>query len=639
MKTYISQTKKHARNLCALLFMTITSQFAFSQSVTTITTVNCSDSINLSKSDASCYGLNDGTANITVNGGNAPYSYQWNSGHITGNVNDFTSGQYTCTVTDNVGCQDNVTLNIGEPAEITSNITSTSYASGSNISCNGLSDGDIDLSIVGGAGLFSVNWTTINGSGLVASDEDQSGLSGGTYQVEITDGNGCSITDSITLSEPLPLSVNMNSQTHPNGDNIRCNGDQDGVINTTTIGGSGPFTYDWSTVDGFGINQGMENQPFLKIGTYDLTITDVNGCVATNQITLTEPDSLQTQINAISNYNGSAVSCAGMDDGTIRSITNGGAPGYTLEWSSSTGITATVDTLSNIGEGVYTVLVTDANGCVANNTYIVTANPMPIIEPDPSFHVCEGDLINFGSVNHPNESAIWELSNGMTFDFAGPHPVILDPGSYDAILVETTDYGCTDTLILDDYIVVNSTPVASFNFIDRNYTVNDNQILFVNDSPAEASVEWSFGDGNSDNSWDGLNTYPTDESGTYDVTLTVYDEIGCANSSTQQVEIKDDLTFYVPNAFTPDGNEVNQIFCPVFGSGYSPSGYELLIYNRWGELMFKTNDLSDGWDGTINNGQIAPDGDYAWKMVLQTNDETIDPNKTEIFQGSVALMR
>lgn len=639
MKTYLSIPEKYVLNVCTSLFLIFVSQYSIAQTASTITVLNCSDSINLTASDASCYGLNDGTANIVVNGGNAPYSYQWNSGHITGNVNDFTSGQYTCTITDNVGCQDNVTLTIGEPAEIISTLSSTTYSSGSNVSCNGASNGDIDLTISGGASSFSVNWTTINGNGIVANAEDQSGLSGGTYQVQITDITGCSVTDFITLSEPLPLSVIMTPQTHPNGDNIRCSGSQDGVINTTTIGGSGPFTYDWSTIDGFGLTQGSENQTFLKVGTYDLTVTDVNGCMTSNQLALTEPDPLQTQINGITNYNGSVVSCVGMDDGIIGSITNGGAPGYSLEWNTSTGVTLSADTLTDIGEGTYSVTVTDLNGCIANNTLIVTANPLPIMEPDPAFHVCEGDLVTFGSAHHPNESAIWQLSNGMSFDFAGPHPVILDTGSYDAVLIETTDFGCTDTMVLDNYIVVNKTPVADFNFVDREYTVNNNQVLFINNSPSGSSAEWSFGDGNSEISWDGLNNYPSDEPGEYDVTLTIYDEIGCANSQTQQVTIKDDLTFYVPNAFTPDGNEVNQVFYPVFGSGVSPSGYQFMVYNRWGELMYQTNDLSSGWDGTINNGQMAPTGDYAWKMVLVANEKTLEPNKIEIFQGSVALMR
>ena len=591
----------------------------------------------------SCNGLADGSIDLTITNGLPAYTYTWASADGSGLViNDedqtgLTAGTYDVKITDVNNCAISTSITLIEPAVLTESTTVFVYPSGDNISCNGIADGSIDLTNTDGSPVYTYAWTTVDGSGLLVSDEDQTGLTAGTYDVTTTDLNGCTISSSITLIEPTALTETITAFQYPSGDNISCNGLADGTIDLTTANGSPVYTYSWSTNDGSGLIIGDEDQTGLTAGTYDVNTTDINGCTIMSTIVLNEPAILTSNITVLSDYYGQPISCSGQSDGQIQVTANGGSPSYTYEWE--TNPVQTTDFIEGLGEGVYTATISDTNLCTIIVSTILTANPLPVLTPDPSITVCEGETVTFNSNSDENEMCSWSLSNGMEFDMCGANTIfITDPGCYDATLTVSTQAGCMNSLVLSDYICITANPEANFSTNPNEVTIHNNTVQFENESVGASNYEWEFGDGNFSNQENPIHDFPNNEPGEYNVTLYAYNENGCMNTINKVITVWDRLLFYVPNTFTPDGNEFNESFNPVFGSGYSPKDYNLLVFNRWGEILFESNDLNIGWDGTYK-GLYVPEGTYSWKMMLRKSKNTLEATSENSYHGHVNVLR
>jgi hypothetical protein len=174
--------------------------------------------------DISCFGFANGEVMANVTGGTTGYTYTWSNGGISSVNSGLVAGTYSLTVEDANGCIINDNVTVTEPSEMTQSITSPTYPSGENVSCSGATDGSIEYTVGGGTSAYTYSWTTSNGSGLIATDEDQANLSAGTYNVTVTDINGCSLNTSITLTEPTLMTQSITATTYPSGDNITCNG-------------------------------------------------------------------------------------------------------------------------------------------------------------------------------------------------------------------------------------------------------------------------------------------------------------------------------------------------------------------------------------------------------------------------------
>jgi len=237
--------------------------------------------------DVSCNGISDGSINLNVSGG-SPYTYLWSNGAITSSINNLSVGSYSVTVTD--GCGGTAFLNniiISEPQAL----QATSLTA--NVSCNGISDGSINLNVLGGVGPYTYLWS----SGAITSSINN--LSVGSYNVTVTDYFGCSLDlNNIIISEPQALQAN--SLTN----NVSCNGLSDGGADLNILGGVGPYTYLWSNG---AITSSINN---LIAGTYGFTITDYNGCSFSDSATVYEPNPLVVILNTTDE------TCFGYSDGT-----------------------------------------------------------------------------------------------------------------------------------------------------------------------------------------------------------------------------------------------------------------------------------------------------------------------------------
>ncbi|HHH52405.1 MAG TPA: hypothetical protein ENK91_01995, partial [Bacteroidetes bacterium] len=263
--------------------------------------------INVSQ-DIQCNGDCDGSLTANASGGTSPYSYAWEGGEaITQTISNLCAGTFTVTATDDIGCTATAEYTLTEPDEL---VLSETHI---NVSCNGYSDGSIDLTVTGGAiGEFAYSYQWSNDE----TTEDIYDLAAGTYSVTVTDNNGCEKYLSVEITQPDELVL---SETHIN---VTCNGDNDGSIDLTVIGGTPDYSYSWSN------GETTEDIYNLAPDTYTVTVTDDNDCTATLSVTITEPDA----INLTESHNN--VTCNGDNDGSIDLTVTGGTSDYSYSWSS-----------------------------------------------------------------------------------------------------------------------------------------------------------------------------------------------------------------------------------------------------------------------------------------------------------------
>ena len=270
----------------------------------------------------------------------------------------------------------------------------------------------------------------------------------------------------------------------------------------------------------------------------------------------------------------------------------------------------------------YTVTA-DNEGCISSDQITITVEEPPVA----SFF---GDVLSGCApltVNFTNTSTAtsgiadceW-IINGQTISGCNPSYTFMNGGLYDVTLTTTSNTGCTSTVTYTDYIYVEDAPQAAFTPSQTELSTLFTEVLFDNNSTGATSYEWTFGDNSGVNTEvNPTYTYP-ETPGTYNVVLTAYSDLGCIDIMSATITISEQLIYYVPNTFTPDADDYNETFMPIFTEGYDPFDYHLTIFNRWGETVFESYDSSVGWDGTYGlYGNEVQDGTYVWKIEFKTN--------------------
>ncbi|MEO7082029.1 MAG: choice-of-anchor L domain-containing protein, partial [Flavobacteriales bacterium] len=309
--------------------------------------------------DITCAGSSDGAITTTYTGGTPPYTFAWSGpGGFTANTPDLSglaAGTYTLILTDANGCTRTITTTLVGPPVLTATAVPGGFAGGTGTSCNGASDGSIILTPAGGVPPYAVTWS--GPGGFTSNGWQITGLAPGTYTVALTDGNGCSTTASATLIAPAPISLSTSST------NVTCNGGANGTTNLSVSGGSGTYTYQWTGPGVF--TASTQDLTSISAGTYDVTVTDANGCTANTSVTITQPPAIQA--SAII----TTTACQGVNTGAVDLTVIGGAGGYSFLWTGFPAFSATTEDISNLFAGVYTVGITDADGCTFSASYNV----------------------------------------------------------------------------------------------------------------------------------------------------------------------------------------------------------------------------------------------------------------------------
>ena len=503
-----------------LYTITVTDSATGCATTTTINIVenNTVDVSIASFSDADCNGASTGTATAAGANGAGSYTYVWNDpgAQTGGTASGLAVGTWQVIVTDADGCQDSTTVTIGQPSLI-----STIVSGVVDVSCNGGSDGAANVFATGGNPGYSYSWNDPSNQTVSSA----SGLPAGTWVVTITDSTGCMQTDTVTISEPTAVAATILYTV-----DVSCNGGADGSGEVAGTGGTAPYSYDW-----VGLGVSSPDAYNLPAGTYDVTIIDAQGCVFTQQVTITEP-AAGTASSTVTE------ATCGLSDGTAFASPNGGASPYTYSWDAGAG-NQTTQTATGLSAGTYTCTITDANGCSFQTTATLTdtidiaasflANPAQGVAPlDVSF--------NNTTTGNP-ASYSWDFGNGDFSTDANPATIYTAPGTYLVTLIVTNAGGCTDM---------------------------------------------------------------------YQVTVIVNRESSLS----------------APNVFSPNGDGYNDVFMVQHEA---ITNFECTIFNRWGNEVYRFNAVDGNW-----NGGDEAEGSYYYTIVAKGDD-----GRDYDMSGHVTLVR
>jgi gliding motility-associated-like protein len=418
--------------------------------------------LNVVDDNVTCFGADNGTATAIPGGGTPGYTYLWDDGGSTTNmITGLAPGQYEVTVTDDNGCTEVGSTFVSEPDELTAS------AVVSQESCNDENDGSIDITPSGGTPGYTYDW----GDGTTT--QDRTGLTPGVYTVTITDAFDCTVIETNTIIEATPINIVIDGQS-----NILCNGDNNGSINITSSGGTGPYTYNW----GGGISD--EDPTGLSEGIYTLTITDDNGCTQIGApVTITEPAPLSITVVSTTN-----IICNGDATGAIDIDVFGGTSPYAYDWGFSNN-----QDLTGLFAGTYTPTITDDNGCVLIGSPITILEEVALTVSSSTTSVsCNGEedgtisLTVAGGV--PNYSYNWNPA--VPFPNQGNQTGV-SAGTY--FVTITDDVGCTT---VRGPIAVTQPAVLelSSNVTNATASNDDGMInLTVTGGTPNYSFEWSNG--------------------------------------------------------------------------------------------------------------------------------------------------
>ncbi|WP_295181810.1 hypothetical protein [uncultured Christiangramia sp.] len=535
--------------------------------------------------DSSCYQLNDAEIEALPIGGKAPYTYLWSNGDTTNKITGLSPGIYTCIITDSNGCTYNIEGNVGEPTGLEAIVNSSN-----NATCNGDSDGAIDISVSGGTADYTYLWSNN------ATTQDISGIPAGTYSVTVTDANGCTDTiDNIQISEPDELVVSVTSVT-----NATCNGELDGAIDIIVSGGTPDYTYLWSN------NATTQDLSGVAAGLYSVTVTDANGCTDTiDNIEIEDPSTLEAEVDATTN-----VSCYGYSDGAIDISVVGGTPDYTYLWSNN----ATTQDIIGLTAGTYSVMITDANGCTYNLNDIQVTEPdildVQIVVEDVSCPGFDDGSITFTATGGtpPYTSEHGDFNEFGVLMLSG-----LTPQEYGIVVSDANECGLAiDGIIISepDEIVIPEIQTQLADCIG-----GDGSFIFLGD-PQNLYI--SFDDGLSFDLYAGAISLSV---GLHDFVIK-YGEDGCVSDS-GQVEIQQipatnfplDLTITQPDCDTGLGNVVIRV---GVNSNIDTEFFTYRITS--GEtVLYEEKQTLAGFD--------LPPGDY---VIFGLSDNGCDSGRTEI---------
>jgi len=558
----------------------------------------------LATQDIFCSGESTGQISIEVSGGvsNLPYRFFWtrNGNPInldTQNLTGVPAGMYEVDIQDQNGCSFLLgPIELFEPdTPLVIDFEKT------DISCYDANDGFIKLDIEGGVPPFQIRWN--NNS----TQTELNNLGPGAYTVQVSDQAGCIKSQTIVI-EDAPL-----FRIRPEVRQISCFGERDGFIKLNFEGGVGQPEILW--------NNGEDRGELFNLGpgSYSVLIKDETDCEIRSEFNIVEPALLIMEPAVLD-----ALDCDNPQSGSINLGISGGRLPYTIQWN--TGQTTT--NLENIPAGSYSVVVTDASGCQINGVFDVK-------RPDPL------NLIAFRRTNVECAPRLIEeeieiaISGGVA-----PYTISWSGGqvSQNGLLMQTIESGLYVVVVVDgngcvlreSFEIVNSevildVGIESIAFDQYNSYLVNFEMQFWNRSFGQISdYFWDFGDGNFSFEENPKHTYG--EEGDYEITLRVTDIYGCVSQTTKSIKVFD-YFLVMPNAFTPNGDGINDYFFPRF---INIASLEFWVLNKWGETIYYTDDLEAvGWDGSIS-GKDAPPGNYVYKLSFETLDGR-KQNETDVF--------
>lgn len=559
--------------------------------------------------DSPCFGEAMGNVYVTPTGGTGPYTYIWSNASTNQNILGVLAGQYDVTLTDNNGCVGYNTYTISEPTALVNDSTTTSPTS-----CWGYSDGSASVDISGGTPPYTYNWSHNAGT-----TPDVSALNAGSYNVSVTDANNCFLlVNGINIDEPNKLEVNI-----PEVPKI-CIGQNTSLMALAT-GGTNPYTYIWNNAET--INP--INVTPVSITSYSVSVTDANNCKASASRTVDVYPAISTTIMA----NDTNI-CPG-DNVLITLYPDGGNGNYIF--------TSQTDTVTNphiiYPENTITYIVTVSDDCgsptasAAVSIHVLDTPPISFTSDINSG--CQPLTVYFNEQSPDiGQTYVWDFGDTDPSNIGtDKHPVHIfkSSGIFDVHLDVFSAEGCKNSLTIENMIEVYKLPEAKFFANPDLVDILNPEVYFENHSTDNFYNYWSFGDGDSSIIESPIHTY-ANFANEYSISLIVESEHGCLDSVLSHIKVENVITIYVPTAFSPDNDGINDKFY-VVGNGIDLDNFNISIYNRWGELIYNSDDIFRAWDGTANGHNVQP-GIYKWLLIYK------DENGVEYEKsGTVNVIR
>jgi gliding motility-associated-like protein len=589
-----------------------------------------------------CFGDLTGGINLGVSGGSGSYSYQWSGPGVTmmtntnQNQSNLGAGSYTVIITDNVtNAFATYTYIITQPA--TALVLGTPVfvliPNPGNPPCS--NQYTITAPAAGGTAPYDYYWYDTSND-LLFNGPSYTGSAGDVFILNVYDANDCLASIPISLPNPFRIEVDFEITGI-------CNDLLSGVsIGTIVSGGLPGYNYSWSPgiVPSGVIPPGQSNLPSLSnigSGWYNLTITDQCGSTL-DTFVFVPPIQPALILNAVASVNAGCTNTTGLITVTA---TNGYVP-YDVEWQ---GIGGTIGSgnpvgteisssggsysINNLSSGNYAITLTDSYGCSADTTVFID-NIDPVV---PNFSIsnilCNTTNVTFTNTTAPNTPGLiwdWQFSDGQSSNEENPTLIFSTPGLITVILTatDTTGFasgsnnnGCV-FVGLSQTITILEVPNASFIASPQEISGFSGEVTFVNTSINADSYIWNFGDGNGSNQESPVHQFVAGDT-EYTVTLTAISINGCTDDTSIIIRLTNPLVLWVPNTFTPNYNDNNEVFLPIFSDPSLVREYKLLIFNRWGEIVFESNDIEVGWDGYYKQMdqygvQKVQDGTYIWQI-------------------------
>jgi PKD repeat protein len=563
---------------------------------------------------------NNSTVTYTGNASSAAiYTWNWSNGNALPG-----SGQGSHQVSWNTANANTITLQVTEngcPSTVSTQTVInpellTSTASSTNIICNGDTNGSVTAAYIGGTFPYSVLWND------GATTPYATGLTGGNYQVTITDAWGCSSISSVAINEPTELEISpMQNQ------NI-CNG-RSAALNVTVLNGTPPYTYLWDN----GVTTATQQVTPLVNTTYTVTVTDANGCI-------TAPASVTIQVaervDLIAVAEKDSV-CPG-ENVRINMQIIGGVYPYMVSNSNTLTTSQNYD-IVNINQDV-NILYTVVDACGSTDTQMVEIGVYPTPEPNLISNVtsgCEPLAIQFTDLQSHGSHYYWDFGDSQigvsgigSISYSYTHA-----GLYDVSLTVTSAKGCKTTKVYNDMIHVYPNPEARFLADRYETTYLDGNINFTNTSTFNNKNTWTFGDGESTNTISPSHFFST--IGYYWVMLNVETNYGCTDSALQRIRITDKFVFYAPNIFTPGHDGLNDYFYPFTSGIDTEKGFVFTVYDRWGMVIYKSEEVP--FQSSISGKEFQVPGSeseqFGWNGRFMNTGEYV---KTDVYHWIIRLL-
>lgn len=556
---------------------------------------------------ASCFGSSNGSASIAATNGSGNYSYIWSNQGIGSTISNISAGRYFVTVTDGSGCSGVASVYVPQPQPLT---VAGVYT---DAGCSAL--GSIDITVNGGNGVYQAMWNDNS------TQQNRTNLQAGNYSVIITDAKGCTASYSATINQNLNLKLAIQT-TAPS-----CAGVNDATASVAVTGGDGNYSFVWS--NNVSVSSAASN---LSAGTYTITVIDGKGCSSVENFSIAQPALFSVTATASPN------TCFGIADGTASIVAIGGfAPyQYSVELiNSSSPINRVTGNFTELSAGSYIVNVKDSKGCIAQSNFQIKAAREDVLSFETKATSCftasthDGGFqaIILSSENAPYQFSLNNnnFSSNTTFDG-------LAAGNY--FVSSKNNKGC----VVNHQITIERANEFSVEFPTDTIHAEMGQAteLSIKTDLNNAIIEWSsaiqpnyldFTNGNEAP----ISTTPfTNE---YEVKVYSANNSSCYKTANIVVAVANEMV--MPNAFTPNGDNVNDRIYPIFNNA-NVRVTDFRIYNSWGQMV--SNDIENGWDGNFN-GVEQPNGTFTYFISYQrTNAQT---GKTETIRkdGTLTLIR